>query len=176
MTQKVDKPQDARAIANYILDKASEYKIGDLSLMKLLKLIYMAHGWSFYFCEKPLVSEQPEAWPYGPVYPKVYWFYSENGGRGALPIESDEKIKNKETLAPYCADLTEKQEGTIAAVLKLYGPMTAFKLSNITHLDGSPWAKTVKRDRGYWGEIPEQAMSDYYIESAKERGMPIKAA
>jgi len=171
MAATPEEPQDARAVANYILDEAPQYNITDLSLMKLQKLLFMAHGWSFYFCRQPLIASQPQAWQYGPVYPDVYWSYS---GRGSLPIESGEKIENKEILAPYQAQLSPMQKDTIAAVLRLYGPMTAFKLSEITHFDGSPWDKTVKRDKGFFGAIPLEAMRDYYIQSARERGMPEK--
>ena len=40
--------------------------------MQLLKLVYIAHGWSYAFLNKPLIDDDIEAWKYGPVIPDLY--------------------------------------------------------------------------------------------------------
>ena len=40
--------------------------------MKLHKLLYYVQGWSQAWTGRPLFQDAPEAWTYGPVYPKVY--------------------------------------------------------------------------------------------------------
>ncbi|MCL6584270.1 MAG: DUF4065 domain-containing protein [bacterium] len=77
---------DAKAIANYFLDLAKS-KGEKLTLMKLLKLIYFAHGWHLAITGKPLIDEQVEAWQYGPVIPSVYHEFK---GFGNQPITRSE--------------------------------------------------------------------------------------
>jgi len=168
MTNIAEKPQDARAIANYILDEAPKYGITDLSPLKLMKLIFLAHGWSFYLCgeNEPLITEQPQAWQYGPVYRNVYDAVKKYGGS---PIR--ERIINRETDFPYEADLSERQRKAINAVLKRYKDKSAFWLSNLTHLEGSPWFETWNKGSGNNNEIPATAMKNYYLEMAREMGL-----
>ena len=39
----------------------------DITVMQLLKLIYIANGWSWALLGKQLVRDPVEAWQYGPV-------------------------------------------------------------------------------------------------------------
>ena len=57
-------------IANYFLQKGE--KDPTMTPMKLIKLVYIAHGWNLGLTGKPLVSEDAEAWKYGPVFPSLY--------------------------------------------------------------------------------------------------------
>ena len=51
---------DARAIANFFLDKAGEDK-QSLDQMKIQKLVYYANGWHLALRSSPLIDEQVEA-------------------------------------------------------------------------------------------------------------------
>lgn len=64
-------PYQANIIANFFVKKAQEEQI-PLTLMKIIKLVYIAHGWHLAHKKSPLISEPVEAWPYGPVVPSVY--------------------------------------------------------------------------------------------------------
>ena len=46
------------AIANYFIDLSSK----GLTLMQLLKLSYISHGFTLAFLDKPLADEYAEAW------------------------------------------------------------------------------------------------------------------
>jgi len=153
----VEKSHDARAIANYILEKAPAYGIKGLTLMQLLKLVYLAHGWSLAFDEQSLVNQSPQAWQYGPVYPHIYKALNKYGGNIV-----GEKIRDKLTGSEYRpTDITEKQEKIIAAVLKSYGSKHAFELSNITHQLDGPWDQTFKK-LGPYKDISSQLMKEHY--------------
>ena len=43
----------------------------------LMKLVYIAHGWTLALIDRPLVSDQIEAWRYGPVIPGIYHDFRE---------------------------------------------------------------------------------------------------
>ena len=161
-----EKSHDARAIANYILDIAPKYNIPSLTVMQLLKLVYLAHGWSLAFGEVPLVKQSPQAWQYGPVYPHIYKSLSKYGG---API--GDRITDKNTGIPFSPDeLTQKQKKVIDAVLRSYGQMHAFELSGITHKNNSPWDITMKND-GIYTEIPVTTLTNYFRQLAHERNI-----
>lgn len=162
----VEGSHDARAIANYMLERAEERGIKGLTLMQLLKLVYLAHGWSLAFDEKPLVGQTPQAWQYGPVYPHIYKALSKYGGN---PIK--ERIKDKLTGAEFRpVGLTDVQEKVIDAVLESYGKKHAFDLSGITHQPGGPWDKTF-HNVGPYKDIPLDVMREHYQALKEQRGI-----
>ncbi|MGA0540298.1 Panacea domain-containing protein, partial [Neotabrizicola sp. VNH66] len=62
---------DARQVANWFVTSAQR-EGRTLSIMSLLKLTYIAHGWHLETQNEPLFGNRIEAWQYGPVIPDVY--------------------------------------------------------------------------------------------------------
>ncbi|HSS48337.1 MAG TPA: type II toxin-antitoxin system antitoxin SocA domain-containing protein, partial [Thermoanaerobaculia bacterium] len=54
-------------VAAYILQKQ-----GEMTAMKLQKLVYYSQAWSLVWDEEPLFAERVEAWANGPVVPDLY--------------------------------------------------------------------------------------------------------
>ncbi|RYE90398.1 MAG: DUF4065 domain-containing protein [Cytophagaceae bacterium] len=71
-------PYDAVAIANYFIQKSLDTGV-EVTPMKLLKLVYISHGWSLALLNEPLINEAVEAWTYGPVIPSLYQELKEYG-------------------------------------------------------------------------------------------------
>src|SRR5262245_28802202 len=91
-TMTRDGAHDPRAIANRVLEIRQE--AGETTtVMQLIKLVYIADGWSLALRGKPLSKEDPQAWQYGPVYPTVY-----NAVRkyGSQPVISPICVKGTE--------------------------------------------------------------------------------
>ncbi len=63
---KQNAPYDARAVAAFSPDLATQKKIV-LTQLSLLKLLYFAHGWYLVYFAQPLVRQDFKAWKYGPV-------------------------------------------------------------------------------------------------------------
>src|SRR5688572_9338191 len=76
------------AIANYFIAKSLESG-KDLTPMKLVKLVYLAHGWYLGLTSKPLISEAVQAWKYGPVINSVYHTFKKYGNDQILALDND---------------------------------------------------------------------------------------
>jgi uncharacterized phage-associated protein len=146
-------------IANAVLEEAATQG-RTLTIMQLLKLVYIAHGWSLGLLDAPLVSEEAEAWQHGPVFPSIY---REFRRFGAAPIPA-----NTAANVP-AASLTPSQRDVIRSVVSAYGHMHAFKLSQITHEPGTPWFDTYRGGQGSSTDIPDRLVADHYKKLARER-------
>ena len=124
--------------------------------MHLLKLAYISHGWMLGLTGDVLLYEPTEAWRYGPVVPSVYRRYKAFGGQ---PIDL--------TPVDRSADLNSVQRSVVEAVDDVYRDCTALELSGLTHRQGTPWQKTVRR-HGVGAIIPNSVILEYYKEFLSE--------
>lgn len=157
-----DGAHDPRAIANKILDICNA-RGKSLTLMQLIKLVYLADGWSMALRKTPMSKHNPQAWQYGPVYPTVYKAFKKFGNQ---PITDAAKINGSDI--PIEEDFTADEVELITAVIDAYGNYHAFQLSNIMHKPGTPWTETFNSS-GSYSEIPVQLMADHFEQIAKER-------
>ncbi|EJU9868607.1 DUF4065 domain-containing protein [Vibrio vulnificus] len=109
-------------VAKYILGKE-----GEMSAMKLQKLLYYCQAWSMVWDERELFSTDFEAWANGPVLSSIYDIH-----RGMFKVNAD--LFDSADVS----NLDEDARDTIDQVLKVYGDKTAQWLSNLTH-EEAPW-------------------------------------
>lgn len=137
---------NAHDVANYILTKR-----GNMTAMKLQKLLYYCQAWSLVWDERPLFTETIEAWANGPVVTEIYTTH-----RGQFSIATWPKGNP--------ANLDGTAIETIDAVLNYYGDKSAQWLSDLTHKE-KPWAEARKglapSERGN-EKITDDALMDYY--------------
>lgn len=150
------------AVANAVLEEA-ESQGKSLTVMQLLKLVYIAHGWALGLLKAPLVDEEPEAWQHGPVFPAIYREFRRFGSRAISGLATGPRGS-----VPY-ADLSESQRSVVRSVVQSYGDMHAFALSRITHEPDTPWFTTYRNGLGASREIPNAIIADYYTKLAHER-------
>lgn len=128
---------DARAVSNFLLDRASKAGIV-ITVMTLLKVIYFAHGWYLAKTGNPLVAQPFEAWKHGPVNRVVYDQYK---GLGKKPIDkkavSFDPSLMKYVTTPYSFDA--ETEALLSNIFDYYVNFHPFTLSDLTHEKGSPW-------------------------------------
>lgn len=126
-----------KSIANYLLDLARA-EGQTIDPMKLQKLVYYAHGWYAGYRHEPLIDEQIEAWPYGPVIPSLY---AEFKRFGSGPIA--EKATEFSSAAMRMVEVPPPSDHSILMFLhniwRSYGKFTGVALSEMTHAQGSPW-------------------------------------
>ncbi|MFV0475942.1 MAG: Panacea domain-containing protein [Pikeienuella sp.] len=142
---------DARQIANWFVTRA-ERDGRNLSIMSLLKLVYIAHGWSLESLNAPLFGNRIEAWRYGPVIPDVYNDFRRQGV----------KVTESVNTVSECA-LDPEREKLLEQVWAIYGGLPAFRLSDMTHVAGGPW-NIVNRIGGPYAEIPDDLIQSHYAD------------
>lgn len=139
---------------------------GRLTQMHLQKLTYIAHGWNWAINGEPLVSDDIEAWSFGPVVRDLYehtkFFGSQPIDRPITPDDSQVARFFGKTgnAAPYTAKLTDRERQVIRQVWERYGRLSAIRLSELTHQPGTPWFQAFQRGRN--AQIDEEAIRLHY--------------
>ena len=123
--------------------------------MQLLKLVYIAHGWTLGLYGRPLIRDDIQAWQYGPVIPALYSAISKfrsNPVQGPLPLRDQTPL-----------DL--QANSVIEQVYNIYGKMSGPALSRLTHATGSPWESIYSAGR-FGAVIPNDIIEDHYARLA----------
>lgn len=145
-----------RVVANYILDRAS-IEGRALTQMQLLKLVYIAHGYHLAYYDEPLINEKVEAWKHGPVVSSLYHELKKYG-RGA--------VERPLGALPWArVEMDPKSKKLVDAVWGSYGHFSGLRLSQITHLQETPWHKVWQHDGGSTRRaavIDDSLTRDYY--------------
>ncbi|HEV2194040.1 MAG TPA: type II toxin-antitoxin system antitoxin SocA domain-containing protein [Candidatus Acidoferrum sp.] len=140
-------PYDARVIANYFLTLAIRDGI-PIFPVKMQKLIYLAHGWSLAFRGQPLVTDEVQAWRYGPVVPAVYRAFKQYSGTA---IQAPAQV-------PANTQIDEESRELIENVWSRYGSLSATQLSALTHEPGFAWDLTVKSANPFFTPVMKNAL------------------
>ena len=133
-------------VAAYILQKC-----GEMSAMKLQKLVYYSQAWSLVWDERPLFSERIEAWIGGPIVPALFAQY-------------EGTFSPKEWSMGDADALDDDGRETIDVILKGYGNKNAQELHDLTHREDY-WKAAreglAANERGN-REITHGAMYEFY--------------
>lgn len=132
-------PYNPLTVANFFIE-AAEREGRRLTPMQIIKLVYIAHGFSLALLRRPLLNESVEAWRYGPVVPSLYRRLKKFGSK-----EVDE------VLPPAFFGLRAEQldpadEKLLSAVFGKYGNLNGIQLSHLTHRKGTPWYESFSPD------------------------------
>lgn len=136
------------AVANKFLELARESGYS-LTNMQLQKLVFFAHGYHLALEDTPLYSEETKAWQFGPVIPNLYKHLQKYGrSEVSEPIPTDGEVSD------------EEQINVIGAVWDAYKGYDAWRLSDISHREGSPWEKVWSSAQ--FAEIDNDNVKQYY--------------
>ena len=122
----------AVAIANYFIER-SDHK--GLTLMQILKLSYLAHGFTLALLDRPLANEFVQAWKFGPVFPTIYHEFKSAGER----VKRLGTELNGDILVPVKGSFSEKEGRIMDMTFDSYGGLKGWQLSVLTHKEGTPW-------------------------------------
>lgn len=140
-------------VAQYILEKN-----GELTTLKLQKLVYYCQAWSLVWDEAPLFDDRLEAWANGPVAPAL--FAAHRGQFSVSHIPGGDSSR-----------LSQVQKETVNAVLATYGDKPAQWLVELSHLE-EPW-RTARGDcppgASCTAVISHEIIADYYSRISAEK-------
>jgi uncharacterized phage-associated protein len=135
--------------------------------MKLQKMLYFAQGVHLVLNDRrPLFDDKFQAWKYGPVIPSIYQEYKLFGSQ---PILDTELLRLFGSDFPVSDVLDASAEKTVEITWNNTKDIDAGKLSNWTHLEGSPWFK-------YYQEgindiiIPNEEIANYFTQFLVKKG------
>ena len=158
--------ENSIAVANYFIKKANDEGV-ELTPMKLLKLVYIAHGWYLALRDDALIDEGVEAWKYGPVIPSVYRGFKEYGN-GQVSKPSYIFTENGQIITPIVED--EHKQSFLDKVWDAYKKYNGLQLSTLTHQPNTPWDIVWNKENGKRKEsalIRNQLIKEHYKEKAK---------
>lgn len=139
-------PLDPRSVANLILSEAKERKIS-LTNLALQKIIYFVHGKFLVEEGEPLIAGSFEAWQYGPVNLAVYDAFKHCGAGPISDLATKKDIRTgkiEEVELPSSFELRSK----IADVAAHYLKLSAGRLVDLSHANGSPWDRATRGTNG----------------------------
>lgn len=143
---------DVTTVADAIL-KIAKAQNKELTPMQLVKLTYIAHGWSLAVQNRDLFRNRIEAWQYGPVIPDLY-HVTKAYGRNPIPLEH---VGNPQEIR-----VSPQDKEFLEQVFSKYGHFSGINLSYLTHQAGTPWSQ-VYYPGGRDIEIPDSIIKDHYV-------------
>lgn len=144
------KSYDSVLVAKYMLALAWKKGIV-LNVTKVQKMLYILYGYFVANHDHPVLTEQPKAWPYGPVFPRSQ---KKVDYSTILPLEHSDfnEIKNDSLL-------TDK----LNLIIDKYSKFTASQLSGWSHEEGGPWALTCQKVGFNWNAaITDDLIKSYF--------------
>jgi len=119
---------DSIDFAIYLNEKAKQ-KEKHINMTKIHKWLYICYGLYLALYQKPLLDELPQAWDYGPVFPRVHNKQKKNAN------SLDGLARSKQFRS------CEEYDEVIDATLGHLGDWTASELVAWTHEKGKAWDK-----------------------------------
>lgn len=150
---------DSRAVANRFVRLAQD-KGESISILQLVKFVYLAHGWHLGFHNTPLICHEVQAWRHGPVVPEVYHAFRSPKSVLITELAMDGS-------APFDAEFDDNAQSLIGLVYKEYSTLSPFALSSLTHKPGTPWHQM--RGKGNYATIPNKVIRDYYLKKVRSK-------
>jgi len=155
--------QRTLAIANYFIKKSNN----TITPLQLIKLVYIAYGYTLAILNKKLFSEEIEAWQFGPVVPSVYHTFKHYKKSPITDLSTeitfDDNFKfNEEIFTMNSED--ENYETVIQILDKVwenYQQYSGYELIDLTHKDGTPWSNIFNYDKHHI-KIDDNSIKDYY--------------
>ena len=147
---------DSIQIAHYIFELAKRDKMKDLTPLKLIKLTYLAHGWMLSLFQQPLATDDVEAWPYGPVFRRLYFAVKDykNSPIKKLPVSES-------------VEFNQNEKDIMKQVVEIYGKRNGVFLSALTHQKGTPWSRAWD-EYGKNAIIPQDWIEEHFKEKAEK--------
>lgn len=128
--------------------------------MKLLKLVYISHGYYLAFFNKPLITDEIQAWKYGPVIPSLYHVIKRYGSSSYVDLEHIEIYSEKE--------VNKEDSHFLESFWNSYKKYSGLQLSDLTHRENTPWSNTYRHGE-YYSQINDETIKEYYLNKISDK-------
>lgn len=149
----VFRPVDSLQMMAYIIKRCRALHI-DINATKLQKLMYCCYGVTLARLDCRLCDESPEAWQFGPVFPRTLITMKNNGLTG---FESIVPAVDSSLIPTEISSVIDR-------TLEFFGKYSASQLSMWSHLDGSPWSICSNKGKCLYGQIDDSTIRTYFNE------------
>ena len=142
----------ASTIAGYFIEKSNKEE-QPLSVLRLIKLVYISHGWNLALYDSPLISDRIEAWKYGPSIPSLHDLFKGMG------LKKDDLVNS--TVGEVSC-IREEHIRLLSKVYVKYEKITGEQLSDLMHEKDTPWHTVWDNEKGRDKIIENEAIKLYY--------------
>jgi len=153
---------DSAEVANFFLRKAQKENV-PISMLKIVKLCYVAHGFYLGLTGRPLIREQVQAWQYGPVIPSLYHEFKSFGRTAIDRLASVFSLPKLAVTFPKIPKKDIENRAILSKVWESYKDCSGVSFINLTHAEGTPW-KEHYRDGEKNIVIPNSSIELHYKE------------
>lgn len=155
---------NALSVANEFIDLASAENNLSLTPLKLMKLVYLAHGFGLVFLEggESLLDsrfDKVEAWKLGPVVPSVYHTFKYLKNQ-LVTVDNKAVIQTDDDSFETPSLQDEFPKKIVKFVWNRYKLLSGNELVTLLHRDGTPWK--IIYEEGQNNEIPDDLTKEYY--------------
>jgi uncharacterized phage-associated protein len=155
---------DERAVANFLLDEAEKLNV-HVTHLALQKLLFFAHAWHLAEYDVPLVRGLFQAWQFGPVLRTVYDSFR-SARKNPIKIRA-KKLDLATGQYVVCEEiLDERARSLLISVLAAGANLPTWYLSELTHMQGSPWDRVWSRachEVNVGMKIPNALIRGYFL-------------
>lgn len=160
--------ESALSVANYFVQKSLDDN-KDLKPLKLMKLVYIAHGYMLALLDRSVFNprfDKVEAWKLGPVVPSVYHSFKMYGNSPILKLTGalqGARIVDGNMVADYIEPILKDKEAIRVCDYVWYRYGTQYNdstLVSLLHRQGSPWATVYEEGKN--NIIPDEFTKAYY--------------
>ena len=160
-------------IARYFLAMSESTPAKGLTPMQIIKLVYIAHGWSLGIFDRALIDNSEktkaiQAWTHGPVVEILYHVFKWKRS-SVVPWDYLTRPFSDEVPTPAVDERVEDAEDLLNFVWRKYGHRGGWYLSGLTHQLGTPWHRVIEMNkRGDENKnslhIPDNIIRSYYLD------------
>lgn len=151
---------------------AQKFHMTILNKTQINKILFIIYG--IYLAQKstPLFTDDtPKAWPFGPVFPKVYKNFNAPELVKDFSEEKNNEFKKHAPIVNLVIDVVERLHN-----------VSAFALTQWSHKKGSPWYNTIYKlnkdgeviEQKKWGtKISESEIQKYFTDPQNNLGFKL---
>ena len=152
MTESSVRPFDSVVVMAYLIKRCRDIGVSSINATKMQKLMYCCYGVCLAKFGYRLCDESPEAWKFGPVFPRTLKVLQAEGLGYAASV-STQQIETS---------LPEDISKMITVTLKKFGEFAANQLVNWSHLPDSPWSVSSCNGAILREQISDNCISEYF--------------